>query len=63
MYYFIINRLQESKNQNEQVFHELVPSLETLEPAPGMRMSLSFCDAYIIYNRGGACKTTYVPAS
>ena len=32
---FVFVRLQESLKQNEQVFHELVPDLETLEPAPG----------------------------
>ena len=29
-------RLDTSLSQNEQVFHELVPGLETLEPAPGI---------------------------
>ncbi|XP_019849415.1 PREDICTED: tyrosine-protein phosphatase non-receptor type 23-like isoform X1 [Amphimedon queenslandica] len=35
---FLNQKLQESLKQNEQVFHELVPDLETLEPAPGFEL-------------------------
>ena len=36
----VVARLQQSQKQNDQVYHELVPSLDTLEYAPGTRMSL-----------------------
>ena len=29
-------RLSESIKQNDQVYHELIPNLDTLEPAPGI---------------------------
>ena len=42
-YYFLFirtnlppSRVSTSHSQNEQVFHELVPAVETLEPAPGI---------------------------
>jgi tyrosine-protein phosphatase non-receptor type 23 len=35
---YLTLKLQESLRQNEQVFHELVPNLETLEPAPGIEL-------------------------
>lgn len=35
IYHYVNIRLSESVKQNDQVYHELIPNLDTLEPAPG----------------------------
>ena len=60
-------RLHESQKQNDQVYHELVPSLDSLEPAQGKKMVVEVSPVIgvmerLVFHSGGAGQTCCLSA-